>query len=1324
MPDVGVLNLQIRDNSMQAAQGLSRLANVLKSIKASTTGLRLASVATGISKIQQSVAKINNSDLQKLKILTSEIQKLQAAAGSVNGIRISFGSTKAGGSASSGAMEQAQVIRDMAQDASTAMESVGQRIQQANEQAERFAAELEKMNALVRNLGWTAGDASEKLNEMFMAMNLRRMSSALGSGEPILSLMGGGVAPENALSTYVQEGDAWKPDWTFGENFEPGFQMLRQHGEEVVETVGTIKDEFGNTIAEISDAASSMGRIASATAETADGFHDIERSTESVRSKIDGYNEAIEFARKWNESGTQSGGYGGQEAADIAYINDMIKSASEADLLSMRIDSLRDKLYQMASSGKASGDQIARMVSQIQSLQGKLDAASESADGVRRSLSEIMIGSNGLDGALKRMFPTISKLLSRFKQLVKYRMLRAVIKQISEGFREGYENYYHYSDAIGGEFAKNMDAATSSLAQMKNSIGAAAAPLINSLIPYLQVAVHWFIEVVNYANQFVALLRGQSTWSRATTQNVKAFEKTGKAAKGASSAMKDLLADWDELNIIQSQGGGGSGTAATGDYLKDYESMFEEVNNFDDNIKDAIKFIEDHLGGIPGILKKAGAILLGWKLSKAFGGLIGALGEIIAGGAIVTLGVELAYGGGFEAGTKGYFDTKDLIASVAGTVATALGGSLITTAIGVGGGAGFVIGLTAGLIVTLVGWVNGQADMYDRLKWGNREMTPEQIKNYVASKFSFDVNAEIELLGANIKNREAAEAALTTAVNTFTSNLTFATMKVGIQADDAETALTEAYKSANKVIEEIQSYIDTNEKSLYTTLSVSPIKDSKGNDVTSNILESVTIADETLKSYFVGLGKELADAMYEGEKDGWTEGEMEAVLALMERQRNIVAKAEEMQRDITFEMNYRFNLNNLTRDNAKEISDQQQAIINDYKETFMKDRQTALAAAIKELAWAQAALDDAREKGLDTTDLENAVKTYQSLINDYMDPQKAEEDWNVKMSESMANMREDWLKALRKNYGIMEEEFEWDHNPFTYKLPNTILANDVLDAAQMGDPVGQATKALKKYFDVIKKEQPDYIRDIMSSLNIGVWDITNDTIKKNLVAMLRENLGNDDWAAMVLQNAGVSVDEIEKLFGDGYEYLPEGIQVPVELSPEAASFEIDAQAEIGETGLYDQLKQEVEDAMKDGFMSTDEAFDLMTRYGWQEYENAMKELQYNLDEYGANRGMVRPMGVLASAGTSDVGFARRSNAPDSTFTLQVEPGDNQQEVNNTANGVQIGTDALLNALNSILSVAQAINRKPFVVNLVPTSGLGRTVAQGAAAFSRVTGVDR
>ena len=42
--------------------------------------------------------------------------------------------------------------------------------------------------------------------------------------------------------------------------------------------------------------------------------------------------------------------------------------------------------------------------------------------------------------------------------------------------------------------------------------------------------------------------------------------------------------------------------------------------------------------------------------------------------------------------------------------------------------------------------------------------------------------------------------------------------------------------------------------------------------------------------------------------------------------------------------------------------------------------------------------------------------------------------------------------------------------------------------------------------------------------------------------------------------------------------------------------------------------------MSDGVMSSDEGLDLMVRYGISEFENAMKELQYNVDEFGGNQG--------------------------------------------------------------------------------------------------------
>jgi len=127
----------------------------------------------------------------------------------------------------------------------------------------------------------------------------------------------------------------------------------------------------------------------------------------------------------------------------------------------------------------------------------------------------------------------------------------------------------------------------------------------------------------------------------------------------------------------------------------------------------------------------------------------------------------------------------------------------------------------------------------------------------------------------------------------------------------------------------------------------------------------------------------------------------------------------------------------------------------------------------------------------------------------------------------------------------------------------------------------------------------------------------------------------------------------------------------------------------------------------------------MVRYGWSNYENMLKELQYNLDEEGRNRGMMnRPIGMIASAGVSDVGSGR----PDLYRPVVTpEPEDDQRQVNNTATGVQKGVGNLYDALQSILRVAEAINRKEFKVNVVPDSSWGGHNARSQEAYDRVTG---
>ena len=696
MPDVGVLNLQIRDNSMQAAQGLSRLANVLKSIKASTTGLRLTSVATGINKIRESVAKINNSDLQKLKILTAEIQKLQAVAGSVNGIRISFGSTKAGGGASSGAMEQAQAIRDMARDASTAMEYVGQRIQQDNEQAERFASTMEGVRSIIQNTGWTAQATAEQFQQMFMAWNAMRQAASIGAGG------GYGLPPAGPIYAEGSVTDAVEPlRLTAG-----AIEEVRDATREAVAAkaefanpegwgIGTIEElvthsgVLGDRLRGLMGSDEQMRAVEEVHAATGIPFRNIWEQLDRIRENGNAATEAINQLMAAVNSNPMSGMNLAESINRQMGIGAEVKSAKESAAVFLANET--------GSSLAEAREQVEQMAASQKRMAGAFRDATTAAEEQKKSLSGIIFGADGLNGSFKRMFPTISGLGKRFGQLVKYRMLRAVIKEIAEGFREGTENYYRYSDAIGGEFAKNMDNATSSLAQMKNSIGAAAAPLINSLIPYLQVAVHWFIEAVNYANQFVALLRGQTTWSRATTQNVKAFEDTEKAAKGAGGAVKDLLADWDELNIIQSQSGGsGSGIGASD--AKDYATMFEEVNEYNEDVKRLVDGIKENFGSIRDLVTEIGIGLLGWKLASGFSGLLGVLGGFVAAGATIDLV--------FKASTLfngNYMDTGDYGWLIGDTLSTLIGGFFMKKVLNkvLGGGVG-AIGIPLTLLVSAV----------------------------------------------------------------------------------------------------------------------------------------------------------------------------------------------------------------------------------------------------------------------------------------------------------------------------------------------------------------------------------------------------------------------------------------------------------------------------------------------------------------------------------------------------------------------------------------------------------------------------------------------
>ena len=321
---------------------------------------------------------------------------------------------------------------------------------------------------------------------------------------------------------------------------------------------------------------------------------------------------------------------------------------------------------------------------------GAIKDTAKDIDEVKKKSNETGIGK--LFQELKEKVTSVrlpfGKLLGDFMRIVKFRVLRTVIKEITGAFKIGIENVYRYSRAIGSSFAPNMDSAASSLLQMKNAIGAAVAPMIQSLIPVMQQVVSWFIEAVNWVNQFVSLLRGQDTWTRALPVSTKAFDDQTKKAKKASGAIKELLADWDELNIIQSETGSGGGSIP--EEVTDYTKMFEEVGTCNKDIQNVVSFLKDNMNDILGIVGAIGAGIALWRFSSALGGSIGKLLKIADLAVVIGITLKLTdlFGKKYlSSGEPGWLIANALTSAIGATAAGVVASSFVSgaAAVAVGG---------------------------------------------------------------------------------------------------------------------------------------------------------------------------------------------------------------------------------------------------------------------------------------------------------------------------------------------------------------------------------------------------------------------------------------------------------------------------------------------------------------------------------------------------------------------------------------------------------------------------------------------------------------
>lgn len=187
-------------------------------------------------------------------------------------------------------------------------------------------------------------------------------------------------------------------------------------------------------------------------------------------------------------------------------------------------------------------------------------------------------------GAIKK----VTQFLAAIKRIVLYRAIRTMIKELTQGFKEGMTNLYYYSQMINSQFAKSLDLLATDALYVKNSLGAMAEPIINAVAPAIDYLTDRFVELLNKINEVIAALTGASHWTKALKYPVAYAESTDDATKSAKKLRATILG-FDEINRLDdnSSGSGGSGSAGM-DYSKMFQS--EEVST---QAKDWVKRLKE-----------------------------------------------------------------------------------------------------------------------------------------------------------------------------------------------------------------------------------------------------------------------------------------------------------------------------------------------------------------------------------------------------------------------------------------------------------------------------------------------------------------------------------------------------------------------------------------------------------------------------------------------------------------------------------------------------------------------------------------------------------
>ena len=186
----------------------------------------------------------------------------------------------------------------------------------------------------------------------------------------------------------------------------------------------------------------------------------------------------------------------------------------------------------------------------------------------------------------------LGNFVSSLKRIAFYRIIRGIIKSISQALQEGLEKAYLFSQGVSGEgnrFAQSLDRMKSAGNAMKGQLGSAFISLLAAVEPVLIALINIVTKAADAIAQLLAAFTGK-TYLKA---NVTAAKFADTMARGGAAAKewRNQLLGFDEINRLNepSNGGGGGGSNPLAGYEMVDTPINEKLLDFINTIKEKVQ---------------------------------------------------------------------------------------------------------------------------------------------------------------------------------------------------------------------------------------------------------------------------------------------------------------------------------------------------------------------------------------------------------------------------------------------------------------------------------------------------------------------------------------------------------------------------------------------------------------------------------------------------------------------------------------------------------------------------------------------------------------